>query len=308
MGNSVRNIYGSPAISRRHAFGLASGLLLAASGGTRLAIAQSGPESEPCPRNIGTHNMMVVGVRSAFLSHLPMFEGLCADKIHFGTEHRFQVILEVTFSEPRTKRDITELYKKDRLQHPDTRMYTLHPKDEFALAEIFLSPNPGKLRRTFRAQVFRGHLERNPNDLILPDIIVQIKRVIFKQEFNPKDNRPAQLEYILFGTPDELFLAHHIVAPGDFDQILPVKIADQKLSDADLSQGFRIIVSGRPNTSSSRLQKDQDSTAQLLSINGEPRNISLQPALELYFEESELAIPPSFSCDTQEERNAGFCG
>ena len=41
-------------------------------------------------------------------------------------------------------------------------------------------------------------------------------------------------------------------------------------------------------------------------MNGEARNITLQPALELYFEESELAIPPSFSGDTQEERDAGF--
>ena len=219
MGNSVRNVYGSPVISRRHALGLAFGLILGASGGTRLAIAQPRAESEPCPRNIGTHNMMVVGVRSAFLSHLPMFEGLCADKMHFETEHRFQVILEATFAEPRTKRDITESYKQDRLQHPDTRMYTLHPKDEFALAEIFLPPDPGKLRRTFRAQVFRGHLERSPNDINTPRCYRSDQACrIFKHEFGPKDKRPEKLEYILFGTPDELFLAHHIVAPGDFDQ------------------------------------------------------------------------------------------
>ena len=118
-------------------------------------------------------------------------------------------------------------YKQDRLQHPDTRMYTLHPKDEFALAEIFRRLTLVSSVEPFEPEVFRGHVERSPNDMILSDIIVQIKRVIFKHEFNPKENRPEHLEYILFGTPDELFLAHHIVVPGDFDQILPVRIADQ---------------------------------------------------------------------------------
>jgi hypothetical protein len=185
-------------------------------------------------------------------------------------------------------------------------MYTLNPRDEFALAEIFMPPDPGKLRRAFRARVFRGHLERRPNEIILPDVTVQIKRVVYVHEFRPEDKRPENLEYILFGTPDELFLAHRILAPGDFDQLLPVRIADQKFSDADLSQELRVVVTGRPNTSSGRLQKGQNITAQLLRTNGEARNITLQPALELYFEESELAVPPSFDQDTSEEREAGF--
>src|SRR3954451_18194205 len=259
VGNSVCNVYGPPAISRRHALGLAFSLIFGASGGVRLAMAQprSEPESEakPCPRNIGTHNMMVVGVRSVFLSHLPMFEGLCADRVHFETEHSFQVILEATFAELRTKRDLSDLYKQDRLQNPDIRMYTLAPRNEFALAEIFSTPGSSKPRRTFRGQVFRGHLERNPHDVVLPDVTVQIKRVVYAHEFRPEDKRPENLEYILFGTPDELFLAHRIIAPGDFDQILPVRIAGQQLSDTDLSQELHIVVSGRPNTSSSRLQK-----------------------------------------------------
>jgi len=235
-----------------------------------------------------------------------MFEGLCADRVHFETEHRFQVILEATFAELRTKRDLSDLYKQDRLQNPDIRMYTLAPRNEFALAEIFSTPGSSKPRRTFRGQVFRGHLERNPHDVVLPDVTVQIKRVVYAHEFRPEDKRPENLEYVLFGTPDELFLAHRIIAPGDFDQLLPVRIAGQQFSDVDLSQGLRVVISGRPNTSSGRLQKGQDSNAQLLRTNGEAHNITLQPALELYFEESELAIPPSLSHDTQEERNAGF--
>jgi hypothetical protein len=128
-------------------------------------------------------------------------------------------------------------------------MYTLHPKDEFALAESFSPPDSDKPRRTFRGEVFRGHLERSPHDIVLSDVTVQIKRVIYKHEFSPKEKRTENLEYVLFGTPDELFLAHRIIPPGDFDQLPPVRISGQQFSDTDLSKGLRIVVSGRPNTS-----------------------------------------------------------
>jgi hypothetical protein len=305
MGDNVCKVYGSGRISRRCALGLAFGVAWGASGGTRLAIAQPRPELGSCPINIGQHNMMVLGVRSVFLSHLPMFVGVCPDRAHFETEHRFQLILEAGFEEPRTKRDITELYKQDRLQHSDTRMYSLSPGETFALAEIFLPPTFGAPRRSFQAQLFRGHLERPPTEVILPDVTVQIKRVVHAHEFLPEDERPENLEYILFGAPDELFLAHRIVVPGDFDQLLPVRIPDQQFSPADLSQVLRVVVSGRPNVSSARLQGGQNSVAQLLRTDAQARSITLQPLREVYFEESELAIPPSFD-DTQEERDAGF--
>ena len=250
--------------------------------------------------------MMVVGSRSVFLSHLPMFMGLCKDRAHFRTEHRFQLISEASFEEPRTSKDVTNLYKQDRLRHADIGMYSLQPGEQFALAEIF-SPAAGEPRSSFPARVFQGHLERGGT--VIPGlnaIRVRIKRVVHAHEFRPEDKRPDNLEYILFGTSDELFLAHRILAPGDFDQLLPVRIPDQQFSDADLSQGLRVVVSGRPDVSSSRLRAGQNSAAQLVAANTQPRNITLQPLRELDFEESELAIPPSFDKPTQEERDAGF--
>lgn len=307
MDDSISKVYGSGGLSRRRALGLAFGLAWGASGGTRLAIAQPQSEPPPCPRNIGQHNMMAVGVRSVFLSHLPMFVSLCNDRAHFQTEHRFQLILEASFEAPRTTRDVTHFYKEDRLRHPDIRMYTVQPSENFALTEIFSPPAAGEPRRSFSAQVFQGHLERGGEVIRgLNGITVRIKRVVHAHEFRPEDKRPADLEYILFGTPDELFLAHRIVAPGDFDQLLPVRVPDQQFSDADLSQGLRVVLSGRPNVSSGRLRAGQDSAAQLLRADGQAHDIKLQPLRELYFEESELAIPPSFEKPTQEERDAGF--
>ena len=172
-------------MSRRRVLEFAFGLALGTSGGARLVMAQSPP---PCPENIGVHNMMVFGERSVFLSHLPMFVGLCPDRAHFQTEHRFQFIVEATFEQPRTQRDVTELYKQDRKQHRDIRMYSLGPQERFALAEIFMPPGSGDSRRSFRADVHRGHLERLPEDVIkgLGGIDVRIKRVVHAHEFHPQ--------------------------------------------------------------------------------------------------------------------------
>jgi hypothetical protein len=64
-------------------------------------------------------------------------------------------------------------------------------------------------------------------------------------------------------------------------------------------------VSERPNVSSGRLRGGQNIAAQLVRTDAQARNITLQPLREIYFEESELTIPPSFRA-TQEERDAGF--
>jgi len=256
--------------------------------------------------------MMVFGEQSVFLSHLPMFEGprglLCKDGAHFAVEHRFQLILEASFEEQQTHRDVTELYKQDRQRNPEMRMYTLGPKEEFALAEIFQPPTSGEPRRSFPADVFRGHLERPlgmPPIQGLSNVIVRIRRVVHVHEFRPGDRNPEHLEYILFGTPGEMFLVHRIVAPGNFDQILPVRIPDQQFSDADLGQGLRVVVSGRSNVPSSRLRGGESATAQLMRTNTQSRDIKLQTLREIYFEEGELSVPAVFG-STQEERDAGF--
>jgi hypothetical protein len=296
-------------MSRRRVLGLAFGLALGTSAGNRRVMAQDQPvKPDICPVNIGTHNMMVFGEESVFLSHLPMFVDLCEDGANFATEHRFQVILEASFEEPRTHRDVTEFYKEDRQRNPQMRMYSLGPTEKFALAEIFQPPTSGEPRRSFPANVFRGHLERPfgvPPIQDLSNVIVRIRRVVYMHEFRPGDRDPENLEYILFGTPGELFLVHRIVAPGNFDQILPIRVLDQQFSDADLSQGLRVVVSGRPNVSPSRLQGGQNVPAQLLRTEAQARGITLQTLREIYFEEGELARPPTFK-STQEERDAGF--
>src|SRR5262249_7992964 len=89
-----------------------------------------------------THNMMIVGTKTVYLSHLPMFESVSDDGAEFTSPHRRQVILEATFTQ--SGRDLSPLYFKDRLGHSQERMYTLKPSD-FVLGRV--DPNGEALKK-----------------------------------------------------------------------------------------------------------------------------------------------------------------
>src|SRR5678816_4408278 len=102
------------------------------------------------------HNMLVVGERTIYLSHLPMFDSLDEANTGFRSPHRFQVILEATFAV--NGKDVGEIYRKDRRAHPAARIYTLEP-ELFVLTRLF-APASKPLMTSFKAKVFRGHLEQ----------------------------------------------------------------------------------------------------------------------------------------------------
>jgi hypothetical protein len=58
-----------------------------------------------------------------------------------------------------------------------------------------------------------------------------VKQVVHFREFDSKTKRPAHLEYLLFGKGGKFFLAHLIVAPPDFDQLLSVKVTRHQFTD-----------------------------------------------------------------------------
>ena len=59
------------------------------------------------------HNMLVVGEKGIFLSHLPMFM----------VPHNLQFLLDVAFTNKGN-----DLYFNDRQNHRDTKIYTLEPE------------------------------------------------------------------------------------------------------------------------------------------------------------------------------------
>ena len=254
-----------------------------------------------------THNMMLVGTKGAFLSHLPMF----VDKgrgPEFDSPHRFQVILEATFTDG--ERNLTDVYFKDRLKNPSVKMYTFNP-GLFVLSH--LDPKGTALKKFRGSALIRGHLERGGKSFIgdfenPPEggaFDVNVVNVVHFHEFDPKATKPATLEYLLFGKNSELFLAHLITKPNDFDQIISIKTMDQSFSDEELREGRRIVFSNRSNTAKERLKEKVRDTGALQIPGAAPRSVRVEVVREFYFEEGELFLPPIFE-PTAEERKSGF--
>lgn len=245
-----------------------------------------------------THNMLVVGEKTVFLSHLPMFQ----EKGRPPMPHRYQAILEVSFTKGETNAQAA--YTKDRQSHAATKIYTINPED-FILPQLVSADS---LRR-FKGTVFRGHLEKlqSGGGEILPDIDVTVKRVVHFREFDPAAKKPEGLEYILFGKGGELFLAHFISGPPDFDQVISVQITGRNFSDEELAKGIRLSFPGTKNAAPSRLkEKEQKDGEFKLTGASAAQKLRVLVKREWYFEEGELLLPANFTTPTAEEKKAGF--
>ena len=263
-----------------------------------LGAAASGEEP-------ATHNMLVIGEQTVYLSHLPMFQEKDPPPIPQENgqpplpappmPHRYQAILEATFAKQKD-------YAKDRRAHSTSTIYMLNPA-EFVLPDLVSQHQP---LRSIRATVYRGHFEREGKVPILRNVGVTVTRVIHFREFDPKAEKPRQLEYLLFGKGRELFLAHRIVGPPDFDQVLSVKSVKPALTDAELARGVTVVFPGTENTAAGRLGITK--VAGEATLAGSPavhKKIQVDVGRELYFEQGELNEPASFD-STPEEEKAGF--
>jgi hypothetical protein len=260
----------------------------------------------------GTHNMMVVGEQTVYLSHLPMFDALSKDGKSFTSPHHYQVILEASFSDGTG--DLTGIYTADRKSSPAEKMYTIKPA-------LFVLPDldpKGKALRTFRAHtVYRGHLERTSTPILgfkddpnePPEggtFDVKVSRVVHFHKFIPGAAKPAQLQYLLFGKGPETFMAHFIAGPPDFDQIISVKLTGQQFTDEQLAGGVVVNFPGRPNTAKTRMKEKQKASGMFqLSGTTKTKPLQVEAIKEFYFEEGELRSNATFS-PTAEEKNSGF--
>lgn len=150
--------------------------------------------------------------------------------------------------------------------------------------------------RSFKANIYRGHFERFPTQRakeaarIAQNVDVNVTRVIHFHKFDPTAAKPAQLEYLLFGNGAELFLAHLIATPPDFDHILSVKALNHQFTDGELNQGVPIVFPGKANSVSKRIRGVEPVTGQITGAGGAvPKTLRLQPGIEFYFEQGELA-------------------
>ena len=172
-------------------------------------------------------------------------------------------------------------------------MYTLEPHREapFVLARLF-NGNSETLMRSFPGKVFRGHLERGGEPLEqLTDIEVTVQRVVYAEEIGPQADQPLSdgLDYIVFGAAPELFLAHRITQPPDFDQLLGVKLSGHELTEDDLARGVLITLRDRENSPAGRLRVGDTVAAQgHVAGTNVVMPVEVEVTNEYYFEESEL--------------------
>ena len=297
-----------------------------------LSPAASPASILPLPDKPGTHNMLVVGEQTVYLSHLPMFDGLNQNRTDYISQHRYQVILEATLTDG--DKNLTEVYMADRGSHLTEKMYSINPA-------LFVLPDldpKGKALRSFRGNtVYRGHLERANTPIIgFPEpppsnppagglFDVNVVRVIHFHKFAPREAKPAELQYILFGKGAETFLAHYIAQPPDFDQVIGVKVTGQQFTDEQLATGIMVNFAAKPNTAKTRLREGEKASGvfhvarfelKVPPTNGRPgitemapdkvaKPLQVEVIKEFYFEEGELRIPAVFD-PTAEETKSGF--
>ncbi|MEP7304839.1 MAG: hypothetical protein ABJA98_04905 [Acidobacteriota bacterium] len=248
---------------------IGAGVWTTATSAMRLQMAMTGDRP-------AAHGMLVVGEQSVYLSHLPIF----------GTPHDYQLILEATF----TKTGATPQadYFNDR-KRTGKKIYTLEP-ERFVLTDL-AAATP---RRSFKANIYRDHFERFKTErakeaaLIGEGVDVTVTRVIHFHKFDPKAAPLAALEYLLFGKASELFLAHMITRPPDFDQVLAATTT-AKVAEADLAHGVSIIFPDRKNLSVQKIKGALPVTGQTKMAGGAGAAITLKPGKEFYLEEGELA-------------------
>ncbi len=234
----------------------------------------------PTSPTFATHGQLIVGEDSIFLSHLPMF--MFRPQSH---PHNFQVILKVALSDGNA--DPQAVYMNDRRKNRDRKIYTVVP-EEFDIVNL-VSQDPMQVLRSFRGKIFRGHFEHSSGQEIA-DATFDVEMVVHFHAFDPDARGPNQLEYILFGKERELFLAHYITRPPDFDQVISLESIDHQFSDEELIHGVHIIFPGRANSIPMKIKEGEQISGQARAdCSSGSVDLSIKAGTEFYFCAGELA-------------------
>jgi hypothetical protein len=181
--------------------------------------------------------MLALGHNTLFLSHFPMFMA----------PHDTQLVLEATLED--ANGSIQEVWSTERASHPTQRVYIMKP-EKFALSTLY-TPDPPE-RASFKATFFRGADEAIAE---LTDINVRTTDVVYARRFDQSFGRPDDLTYLLFGRGDELFLAHVISQPPDFDQVVSVRLAGSRPDEDELKRRITVVFPGRANRIEQRIRE-----------------------------------------------------
>ena len=213
------------------------------------------------------HGMLLVGESRPLLSHLPMFHA----------PHDYQLLLEVALRADAG--DPFAMYVQDR-RATGEKVYTWVP-GPFSLSEFVANP---QRPLTMTGTIFRGHFERGGVPITPDTIQANVQRVLFSRRLDPR-MPPAEPRYLLFGSPDDAYLAHLISCPPDFDQVLRVDV--RNVPSGWDGAALMLRIDGAQRVAGARLKEGD--TVEGVPVSGALDPVQIVLRAELYFETSDLA-------------------
>jgi len=220
----------------------------------------------------GVHGMLVLGDRPFYLSHLPMFMA----------PHNYQVLLRASLDDESAGK-LTAF----RAHFGNDIICTFEP-EEFSITD-FRPSDPGQSPLTeLSGTLFRGHFEHEA-DVLSQRATVVIEEVLCFEELpaTPSDD----LTYRIFGDADgQLFLAHRVSQPPDFDQVLAVRILGAHFTSDELRrEGMPdLTIPGRKNAPERRLTARETVAGQTAAGQHFRIDVQVEVLAELYLNEDEL--------------------
>lgn len=157
----------------------------------------------------GFHGMVLFGEgRDIYLSHLAMYMN----------PHDYQVIVKVKLSDAVTNQ-IEELRKNG------IKFFTLAPRSGFVLPQFAAGMVP-----EFPSTIIQGHFERGGDTIATSN--VEFESLVYFRKVERKFKQPKREEYIVFGTPENHYMAHVIKGRPDYDQIFHIGLhPDPRIAD-----------------------------------------------------------------------------
>ncbi|MBC7428464.1 MAG: hypothetical protein H7336_07630 [Bacteriovorax sp.] len=146
---------------------------------------------------VATHGMVLFGHQKLLAYHLPMFHKV----------HAHQVVFEFTVPEE-VRAKIIAAYGVDNF-------LTFVP-DPFDLEKFLVAPHP------LKGDIYSGHFEKD-GVVIMNDVTLETPKIIYQGGLI-KENGNSTENYILAGTPFDLFLIHLLDGGKQQDQIVSAKI------------------------------------------------------------------------------------
>jgi hypothetical protein len=176
------------------------------------------------------------------------------------------------------------VYRAERARPENAKLiFTLEPTEEFRLPELT------KTRKSFRANIYRGHFERQGNERILENVKVTVQRQVHWHPFRNSHERPEPLTYLLFGKGNELFLAHWISLAPNFDQIVSVTPSKPL---GEIPEGAQLVLTRRSDGDA--LKAGESVSGVMIAERGPEQPFAVTPVdlkvgSVIYLEKGELA-------------------